>query len=218
MKKYLIIILLVILFSVIVYLIINKQNTKNKYNINHNDNNITINYPSTNYPKINTLIKEYLDTNINTFKNITLDKTKTTYYLIINYKEYHYHNLISYIFFSESFTGGAHPNHLIKTFVYNINNNSFITIDTLKKNNTNILNKISNYTYKNLSNKQIFQNQEINNMLKDGTLPTANNFKHILFTSNGLLIYFERYQIAPYYYGDYSIKIPYKYLNLKKVD
>ena len=218
MKKYLIIIILVILFSVIFYLIINKQNTKNKYSINHNDNNITINYPSTNYPKVNTIIKEYLDTSINNFKNITLDKTKTTYYLIINYKEYHYHNLISYIFFAESFTGGAHPVHLIKSFVYNINTNSFITINTLTKNNPNILNELSNYAYNTLSNKKIFQNQVVNNMLKEGTLPTTNNFKNILFTDKGLIIYFERYQIAPYYYGDYNITIPYKDLNLKKVD
>ena len=216
MKKNLIIILLVILLLIIVYLIVNKYNTKNKYNINHNDNNITINYPSTNYYKVNTFIKEYLETSITDFKSITLDKTKTTYYLIINYKEYYYHNLISYIFFSESFTGGAHPIHLIKSFVYSIDTNSFITINTLTKNNPNILNELSNYTYRTLSNKKIFQNQTVNNMLKEGTLPTTDNFKNILFTSNGLLIYFERYQIAPYYYGDYSITIPYKYINLKK--
>lgn len=213
MKKYLIIIFLVILLSTITYLII--KNKRNKYNINHNDNNITINYPSTNYLKVNTIIKEYLDTNINSFKNITLDKAKTTYYLIINYKEYHYQNLISYIFFSESFTGGAHPIHLIKSFVYNIDTNSFITINTLIKSNPNILNKLSDYTYHTLSNKKIFQNQVVNNMLKEGTLPTTDNFKNILFTDKGLIIYFERYQIAPYYYGDYNIIVPYEDLNIK---
>ena len=213
MKKYLIIIFLVILLSTITYLII--KNKRNKYNINHNDNNITINYPSTNYLKVNTIIKEYLDTSINNFKNITLDKTKTTYYLIINYKEYHYQNLISYIFFSESFTGGAHPIHLIKSFIYNIDTNSFITINTLIKNNSNILKELSNYTYKTLSNKKIFQNQVVNNMLKEGTLPTTDNFKNILFTDKGLIIYFERYQIAPYYYGDYNIIVPYEDLSIK---
>ncbi len=213
MKKNLIIIFLVILLSTITYLII--KNKRNKYNINHNDNNITINYPSTNYLKVNTIIKEYLDTSINNFKNITLDKTKTTYYLIINYKEYHYQNLISYIFFSESFTGGAHPIHLIKSFIYNIDTNSFITINTLIKNNSNILKELSNYTYKTLSNKKIFQNQVVNNMLKEGTLPTTDNFKNILFTDKGLIIYFERYQIAPYYYGDYNIIVPYEDLSIK---
>ncbi len=213
MKKYLIIIFLVILLSTITYLII--KNKRNKYNINHNDNNMTINYPSTNYYKVNTKIKEYLDTSINNFKNITLDKTKTTYYLIINYKEYHYQNLISYIFFSESYTGGAHPIHLIKSFIYNIDTNSFITINTLIKNNPSILKELSNYTYKTLSNKKIFQNQVVNNMLKEGTLPTTDNFKNILFTDKGLIIYFERYQIAPYYYGDYNIIAPYEDLNIK---
>ena len=200
------------------YLVINKQDTKNKYNISHTDNNITINYPSTNYYKVNNKIKEYIDTSINDFKNITLNKTKTTYYLIITYKEYHYHNLISYIFFYESYTGGAHPIHLINSFVYNINTNSFVTINFLIKNNPNILNELSNYTYKTLSNKEIFQNETVKNMLKEGTQPLTNNFKNILFTNKGLIIYFERYQIAPYYYGDYSITIPYKILNLKKAD
>ena len=51
-------------------------------------------------------------------------------------------------------------------------------------------------------------------MLKEGTQPLTNNYKNILFTNEGLIIYFERYQIAPYYYGDYKITIPYKYLNL----
>ena len=216
MKKYLIIIFLVILLSTITYLII--KNKRNKYNINQNDNNITINYPSTNYYKVNTKIKKYLDTSINNFKNITLDKTKTTYYLIINYKEYHYQNLISYIFFSESYTGGAHPIHLIKSFIYNIDTNSFITINTLIKNNPSILKELSNYTHKTLSNKKIFQNQVVNNMLKEGTLPTTDNFKNILFTDKGLIIYFERYQIAPYYYGDYNITVPYEDLKLKNVN
>ena len=52
-------------------------------------------------------------------------------------------------------------------------------------------------------------------MLKEGTLPTTDNFKNILFTDKGLIIYFERYQIAPYYYGDYNIIAPYEDLNIK---
>lgn len=213
MKKYLII-ALIILSLIISYLIIKINTNNNKYNINHNCNNITIDYPSTNYYKVNNKIKEYIDTSINNFKSITLNKTKTTYYLIITYKEYHYHNLISYIFFYESYTGGAHPIHLINSFIYNIDTNSFVTINSLIENNPNILNELSNYTYKTLSNKEIFQNETIKNMLKEGTQPLTNNYKNILFTNEGLIIYFERYQIAPYYYGDYKITIPYKYLNL----
>ena len=215
MKKYLIIIFILITLSIIIYLTKKEYNNKKTYNINTNNNTIIANYPSTNYPQINTRIKKYLNTNINDFKNITLDKTKTTYYLIITYKEYHYKNLISYIFFSESYTGGAHPIHLIETFVYNKDTNTFITIETLVKNNKNLLKELSNYTYKTLSNKKIFQNQTVDNMLKEGTLPILNNYKNILFSDKGLIIYFERYQIAPYYFGDYSITVPYKLLNIE---
>ena len=52
-------------------------------------------------------------------------------------------------------------------------------------------------------------------MLKEGTLPILNNYKNILFSDKGLIIYFERYQIAPYYFGDYSITVPYKLLNIE---
>jgi len=42
----------------------------------------------------------------------------------------------------------------------------------------------------------------------------SDNYKYFNITSDGLIIYFNRYQIAPYYYGDYSITISYNYLNL----
>ena len=45
-------------------------------------------------------------------------------------------------------------------------------------------------------------------MLKDGTAPTIDNFKNIVFSNNGLIIYFERYQIAPYYFGEIALTYP----------
>ena len=52
--------------------------------INTNSNSIRINYPSTDYSLLNKKIREYIDFQTNNFKNFTLDKVKTNYYLIID--------------------------------------------------------------------------------------------------------------------------------------
>ena len=57
---------------------------------------------------------------------------------------------------------------------------------------------------------EIFKNADIIDMMLDGTTPIKNNFKNFVFTSNGLMLIFERYQIAPYYFGEYNITIPYQ--------
>lgn len=51
-------------------------------------------------------------------------------------------------------------------------------------------------------------------MLLDGTKPTKENFSKFALTKDGLKVYFDYYQIAPYYYGNSELTIPYKGLNL----
>ena len=63
--------------------------------------------------------------------------------MIILYEKYEYSNYLSFIFRIEDFTGGAHPNHRIKTIVYNKETNKLENIDNLIKKNKNFLNTIS---------------------------------------------------------------------------
>ena len=200
------------LLSVFTLFLKQRKTNKEINTISYQENTIKIVYPSTNYTKLNKRIKKIITNQINDFTKITLNKEKTTYYLIINYKSYSYKTIISYIFFTESYFLGAHPIHEIWTVNYDYKENKFITIDNIINNNQIILNNIANYTYQNLSQKKIFQNETVLNMLKEGTKPRLNNSKHILFSKEGLIIYFDRYQIAPYYYGNYSITIPYNIL------
>ena len=200
------------LLSVFTLFLKQRKTNKEINTISYQENTIKIVYPSTNYTKLNKRIKKIITNQINDFTKITLNKEKTTYYLIINYKSYSYKTIISYIFFTESYFLGAHPIHEIWTINYDYKENKFITIDNIINNNQIILNNIANYTYQNLSQKKIFQNKTVLNMLKEGTKPRLNNYKHILFSKKGLIIYFDRYQIAPCYYGNYSITIPYNIL------
>lgn len=214
MKKYIFFLIFIIL--IFIAMIFQFYFEKNKiYNdISIDYNSIKIFYPSTSYEKLNKKIRKNIDSQLLEFKNITLSDYKTNYYLIINYKEYKYKNIISYIFFSESYTGGAHPIHLLWTINYDTNMNDFITIENLTKKNKNILNDLSEYSYDFISKKKEFKRENILEMLKDGTRPLESNFKNILFSQDGLILYFERYQIAPYYYGDYNLLIPYSEIDL----
>ena len=158
-------------------------------------------YPITYYKKLNLLI----DQKINYYQKLFFKEIKNItfwneYTLFINYDGYNYNNIISYVFFIEYFTGGAHPNHDIFTVNYDLMNDKFI--DSVYN-----LDKISKYARSNLIKDKRIVNT---GMLFEGTKPTNDNFKNFVFTENGYLFYFKRYQIAPYSSGDISLVIPYK--------
>ena len=159
------------------------------------------------YYKLNKVITE----NINYYLK---DNTDNYYFLYIDYKDYEYKEYISIVLYISYFTGGAHPNYEIKTINYNKNTNKFIDIDDLINRDKDILNKLSIYSREYFSNNDMFNDKVVFDMMIDGTKSIKDNYKYFNITSDGLIIYFNRYQIAPYYYGDYSITIPYNYLDL----
>ena len=79
---------------------------------------------------------------------------------------------------------------------------SFLPLD---KNNNNLLYDLSNISRSYFKKKKIFNN--ILDMLYEGTKPNINNFSKFTISKNGFTFYFERYQIAPYYYGEYSLTV-----------
>lgn len=225
-KTYLLIIILLI---IIIYLII--KNNKTTYIVNNTNSHLTkinnideshktkiqIYFPITKYPKLNRNIKSFIDTSLNTFKSNIKDapKLEVTYYTFyILYDEYYYKDYISISFYQEEFTGGVHPNHTIKTINYNTLTNKIITIDDLIKINPSLLNSLSSISRNKLKNSEKFKSHLDLSLLNEGTLPNKENFKNFTLTKEGLKIYFDYYQIAPYYYGTTEIIIPYNEINL----
>ena len=51
-------------------------------------------------------------------------------------------------------------------------------------------------------------------MLKDGTKPLATSFGNFAFSKNGMIIFFNRYQVAPYVAGTFKVNISYEQLEL----
>lgn len=165
---------------------------------------IRIKYPNTNYKDLNIEINNIINKYEYYFKNNILNMN-TSYYLYITYKDYYYKDFISIIFNISYFSGGAHPNYYIETINYNIKTNEFITINDLVKNNNNLLYDLSNISRSYFKKKSAFNN--ILDMLYEGTKPNINNFSKFTISKNGFTFYFERYQIAPYYYGEYSLTV-----------
>ena len=208
MKKKYIIIPLIIILIIIILLSLHQNNTSKKI-IYHTKENIEINiqYPLYKYNKLNkkitSIINHYLKDNLDNY-----------YFLSINYQDYEYKDYISIVLYISYFEGGAHPNYEIKTINYNKKNKTYITIDNLINKDKDLLIKLSTYTREYLSNNNMFKEEIIYNMMIQGTAPLKDNYKYLNLSNEGLIIYFPRYQIAPYYYGDYKITIPYNYLNL----
>ena len=215
-KNILFIISLFIFFTLLItYFIISINNTRVKF-VNEKDNEleISIKYPSFKYRKLNKRIKYIINKYSREIKNTSFDDNYHIYTLYIDYKEYKYKDYISLVFYSELFLGGAHPNHYIDTVIYNTKNNFFININDLINIDKNILIKLSNISREKLLRNKVLRNSDVKEMLMDGTSPKTDNFKKIALTDEGIIIFFERYQIAPYYFGDYNILIPYSKLNL----
>ncbi len=222
MKKIIFVIIIVIII-IIITIKINKNNSilnnKSIYYANPNTmvikiddlhkNEVKIYIPKTKYNLLNKEISNKTNVYIKDFKEILLDKNiqkDFTYTLYINYDEYSYKNIISYVFYVETYTGGAHPIHDIFTINYDTLNNCFIDIYSLKKENKNILNILSK-----ISREKLIYNKNITDtkMMYDGTYPSYDNFTNFVFTKDGLLLFFKWYQVAPYSSGKFEILIPY---------
>lgn len=185
--------------------------------MNNVNNNISlnINYPNTKYQTLNTEIDKILKKYINKFYQTDFKKEDFIYSLNINNQKYLYKNYISIIFFIDTFISNNHPNYYIETIVFNTKTNNFITIDDLINKNKIILNKLSLISYKYFFNLPAFKDKNIKEMLFLGTKPLKTNFNKFALSSDGLKIFFDRSQIAPYYYGSYDLVIPYNDLDLK---
>jgi hypothetical protein len=108
--------------------------------------------------------------------------------------------------------GAAHPAHTIDTYVYDLKEGKLVNSSDLFKADADYLAFLSSYSRSDLvaqskksNDGYIFDQQ----MLADGTAPTKENFSKVLPTKDGLIIYFDEYQVAPYAAGPQQVVIPY---------
>ena len=180
-----------------------KINEKFKYKIN-------INYPVENSKIANKIIYKVISNIENKFINSSKRNAMLNIYytLYVTYDKYRYNNITSYIFKVSEYTGGAHPNNYLVSLRIR-DNGSVITINTLLDKAPNILIKLSNFSREKLISENKNNNEDTLSMIINGTRPNVKNFNNFAFTNDGLLVFFDYYQVAPYYSGIQKVLIPY---------
>ena len=179
-------------------------------------NEIRVTYPRSEYLTLNQEIKKYIDSILQEFLAYgeATAQPGFPYTLDSYYEKYRNDNYLCYVFFTSMYTGGAHPNNTIHTITYDIQSKQIVTIHNLISKNPNLLEILSKESRLILKKYPNFQSCSIVDMLMEGTEANTDNFKNFVFSKEGIIIFFEQYQIAPYSEGNFRIVVPYDKLNL----
>ena len=159
------------------------------------NNKINAVYPKTEYIVLNQNIKRYISLLLEEFMNNQDSAVQPNFDYELN---------ITY----EKYQVGKYLSFAIK---YDIEKQEIVNIESLMQENKMLLVFLSEESRKKLEQLGNFKQDEFEEkwFLK-GTAPTIANFKNIAFTKEGIVVYFPRYQIAPYYKGEYKILLPIK--------
>lgn len=111
------------------------------------------------------------------------------------------------------YQGAAHPNSYTETLNYDLKNGKQLRLADLFKPGAKYLQTLSTLCVADLKKQWKEKNAEvIEDMLKDGSAPTAKNYESWTITKRGLGINFDPYQVAPYAAGPQSVVVPYSAL------
>lgn len=102
------------------------------------------------------------------------------------------------------YTGAAHPSDTSLTATFDLQTGQALTLAGLFAPSADYLNAIAKYCIDQLNTRDIgFQGFEL------GATATAQNYRNWNITTDGLMITFDEYQVAPYAAGPQTVLIPY---------
>lgn len=108
------------------------------------------------------------------------------------------------------FSGGAHGDEQVYTFNYDIAKKKEITINDFLNSSQPALEKLAQLSSQEVTLQLQSSGMElgvVKQMIEQGTKPTQENFKDFNFTYNSLIIYFQKYQVAPGAAGSLTITL-----------
>lgn len=197
--------------------VFNVNNNEKIIEVNEDFYKISVKYPETNYKKLNSKIERFVEREIDSFYDFIKNEKNEEdrqYQLIIGYDTYITDNYISYVFHIFIDFAGAHPSTQIHTITYNKSRDDVVNIETLITYNSNILDIFSKE-----SRRQLLKNKNIvdTNMMMEGTRPLKKNFSNFAFSKNGIILFFESYQVASYSAGEFQVLVDYDHLKSEGV-
>lgn len=172
------------------------------------NNGIQVIYPRTKYSVLNQEIFSLIKKQIDTFMNFAKEAIQENiiYTLDISHDEYSYKEYLSFVFYISSYTGGAHPEHIVSCIVYDVSQDKIVHMSDLIEGSPDLLELLSKESRRILAANSNIQNIS---MMMEGTKPTTSNFSHFVFVPTGIMIFFPEYQVAPYSSGAFKVVIPY---------
>lgn len=148
------------------------------------------------------LQKEFLDTYEKEKKDIDAERK---WDLTTIYETKEKSDVLCVVMFSGEYTGGAHPNPSLATFVYSMSKSKLYSLKDLFKPGSKYLEKISKFCAKEITARKISDEKWIN----EGTAPKEENYQFFYLNNKGVVIIFPQYQVAPYSEGNQEVTIPY---------
>ena len=173
---------------------------------------ININYPAIGQKTIDAAIEEFVTKSARAFRETkpargqSWTNEEELSYEIAGYSD----KFISLGFFEYSFTGGAHPNSYVTTFLFDRQTGRKLFLKDIFKSKSKYLQAISEISIKKLS-EDIPDGAK--DWIRDGAGLKEENFKAFTLSSDRITIYFNVYQVAAYAAGMQVVEIPYEELS-----
>lgn len=183
-----------------------------------NSYSIHVNYPHSGDKKIEALLRNYIDDYVISFKKDFKEKLSPNWKnnLYISYERSNFSkNIVSYIFYIYTFTGGAHGNTSIITKNFNIETLDEINLNSVFEEDENYLEKISKITINHLKDNLISEDATSDSIkfseewIEEGASQKKENYQRFTLTPKEIVFYFEQYQVAPYSDGVQEVRIPF---------
>jgi len=176
---------------------------------------IAVHYPVTGYEKVDHSLSAFASNRIELFKQETADtylsnEENWPYELHIEYEiVYKTSRHLSLLFKESKYLGGAQPISTIYTFNFNLEQGRELALKDLFKGSSAYLEILSQYVYDQLIDDNALKIALDEEWVVRGSSALESNFKHFLFTNDGIIIIFEKYQIGPAFIGEPQLVIPF---------
>lgn len=173
---------------------------------------ISVQYPRTQSATVSKYLSDFALKQIDEFKSDTswltdptLPPTSETASLETTYTMASTAAVTTYIFSTTSYTGGAHDLTTTTTFNFDRVSGELLTLKNIFTDETKGIAALSTYTIQELKKRKISDDKWI----QDGAGPTEDNYQDIAFTSTGIEVFFDPYDVAAYASGPQTVTVPY---------
>ena len=162
---------------------------------------------------ISSAVAAYVATTTANFKDYLKDADKwysgAKYDLAMDYSvPLNDDHFVSLFFDGYEFTGGAHGAHIYETMVFDVASGKRLALSDIFSTSTYLQVLAREYRAK-LGATSSVTDMSDTDWLKQGTEPTADNYKYWYLAHDGLHVIFPPYQVAAYAAGEFDIVVPY---------